>query len=170
MGKIYVCTKGCRVERAELSKIKSGSLRCAEHGAPIDHIEILCADCRCKVILSARATRAERCGPCNAAHKAYVKRENRKIASVKEREKVQRRALYLARKGIVRKVQDRPAQGKAPWPGKRPVRKTECAAYQYCFELVDYGKHNAKMNCGICACFQLRSEDPADYVTGEVCR
>lgn len=51
-----------------------------------------------------------------------------------------------------------------PWPGVKPIRKTECAWYSECLGLVDCRKPQSKMNCGICACFTRQEIDPADYL------
>lgn len=164
----YVCPKGCRLTKSGVMKQTGGPLICRKHKLKIESKEIICIDCNDPVKIGLLTNGKVRCDSCQKL------RRNKKGYARKKKERADaskiRKSMPVAdyQKTL---NQEKPAIAKAKalnWPWKRSIRKPECKMYEDCFELVDYRKHNAKMNCGICACFKPRNEDPANYVTGEV--
>ncbi len=162
----YVCPKGCRLSKEGVIKERGFPLLCIEHKAEIEGVEIICVDCKKAVTIAILATAKIRCDSCQVVSRAATRRAYKRT----ERSKKAERARIVKKKANVYgkcswvKMPTTPTHSE--WSGRRSVRKPECKRYEECFELVDYRKHNAKMNCGICACFEKKNLDPAEFIVG----
>lgn len=167
MGKVYVCEKGCRLNRGDLKRInpKTSRLGCPMHRLPIKHVEVPChAACGhvMKVDSMAVAKNVQFCDICiDIRRKMQMSQYNN---DNKEKITAQKIASQKMRKQLEK---DRAAAKKkrdGARPKGEPLQRSECTHYLECLGSIDYRKHNAVMHCWPCDRYEERVDDAADYM------
>jgi hypothetical protein len=175
----YVCPKGCRLSKSGIVLERKGGrqLLCREHRLHIECKEIVCIDCKSPVQIGLQVSGKVRCDPCQAIRRFEKMKAYKRTDKSKKVERTRRRAISAVKKldrenvNLVNKLPEKETSTRKArtWPGKRAIRNSECKMYERCLDLVPGSMSTSKMNCGVCAGFTLRSDDAADWVTGEVC-